>query len=280
MSHSLATLNYAAALHLIPVGLGESNLDLWLPADVKNIARRLTVYIAENAKSARAFLQLIEPMVPIREITIFTLDKKGTPTTEITQWLQHPEAIKNGIGLVSEAGCPAVADPGAAVVAQAHALEIPVYPHVGPSSLLLALMGSGLNGQRFSFQGYLPIQGEERRLTLQTLEQQSAREQSTQLFIETPYRNQALFDDLCSSLRPNTQLCIARALTTAEQWIHTNSIAQWRAQPPPDLDKQPTLFLFLATAGHQSNKSPAPHRSRPQRNRSQRNQRSRGQRRR
>lgn len=280
MSHSLAIPNYAAALHLIPVGLGESELNLWLPTDVQNIARKLTVYIAENAKSARAFLQQIEPLVPIREITLFTLHKKGTPAAEITQWLQHPEAIENGIGLVSEAGCPAVADPGAAVVALAHTLKIPVHPHVGPSSLLLALMGSGLNGQRFSFQGYLPIQSKERRLTLQTLEQQSAYENSTQLFIETPYRNQALFDDLCSSLRPDTLLCIARALTTAEQWIHTKSIAQWRTQPPPELDKQPALFLFLATPGQPLNQNQAPRRSPSQRNRSQRNQRSRGQRRR
>src|SRR5690625_5629211 len=124
---------------------------------------------------------------------------------------QSYQALQQGIGLVAEAGCPAVADPGAAVVAQAHALGIPVYPHVGPSSLLLALMGSGLNGQRFSFQGYLPIQTQDRRQTLQSLEQRSAREQCTQLFIETPYRNHALFDDLCPPLRPDTQLCIARA---------------------------------------------------------------------
>lgn len=252
MPQSSPTPNYAAALHLIPVSLGESDLSLWLPEQVQHIARGLTVYIAENAKSARAFLQQIEPLVPIRDITIFTLDKKGTPTAEITQWLSHPQALQQGIGLVSEAGCPAVADPGAAVVAQAHALGIPVYPHVGPSSLLLALMGSGLNGQRFSFQGYLPIQAQDRRQTLQSLEQRSAREQCTQLFIETPYRNHALFDDLCQTLRPDTQLCIARALTTASQWIQTNSIAQWRARPAPDLDKQPTLFLFLAAPTHHS----------------------------
>lgn len=280
MPQPITTPNHAAALHLIPVSLGDSDLGLWLPNDVQNIARRLTVYIAENAKSGRAFLQQIEPMVPIREITIFTLDKKGTPSSEITQWLQHPDALELGVGLVSEAGCPAVADPGAAVVAQAHALGIPVFPHVGPSSLLLALMGSGLNGQRFSFQGYLPIQSAQRRRTLQTLEQQSAREHSTQLFIETPYRNQALFNDLCSSLSPDTQLCVARALTTAEQWIHTNSIAQWRAQPPPQLDKQPALFLFLAAPRQASKKNQASPRSQVQRHQPQRNQRSRGRRRR
>lgn len=238
---------YAAALHLIPVSLGESELSLWLPTKVQAIARQLTVYIAENAKSARVFLQQIEPLVPIRDITIFTLDKKGTPPEEISKWLSHPQSLEHGIGLVSEAGCPAVADPGAAVVAQAHALNIPVYPHIGPSSLLLALMASGLNGQRFSFQGYLPVRADERRQQLQALEQQSAREHATQLFIETPYRNQALFEDLCRSLRPDTQLCIARSLTTADQWICTQSVAQWGSQPPPDLDKQPTLFLFLAT---------------------------------
>lgn len=246
MSDSITAPSYAAALHLIPVGLGATAPSLWLPSEVQAIARQLTIYIAENAKSARAFLQQIEPLQPIREITIFTLDKRGTPKEEILRWLSHPKGQTHGIGLVSEAGCPAVADPGAAIVAQAHALNIPVRPYVGPSSLLLALMASGLNGQRFSFQGYLPIHTEERRQRLHALEQQSAREHSTQLFIETPYRNQALFDDLCHILHPDTQLCIARALTTAEEWIRTQSIAQWRTQPPPHLDKQPTLFLFLA----------------------------------
>lgn len=232
-------------LHLIPVSLGESPLSNWLPAQVQQLAQELKVYIAENAKAARAFLSQIKPAHPIQDITIYTLAKKGDTPQQIKQWLQHPDAI-NGVGLVSEAGCPAVADPGAAVVALAHQLGWRIIPHVGPSSILLALMASGLNGQKFCFQGYLPIHSSERHQTLQQLERFSAQHQSTQLFIETPYRNQELFHSLCQQLQPHTQLCIARALTTADEWIKTQPIAQWRQAPPPQLHKYPTLFLFLA----------------------------------
>lgn len=235
----------APTLHLIPVSLGESPLTYWLPAQVQQIARELTVYIAENAKTARAFLGQIKTARPIQEITIYTLSKKGDSAAQIKKWLQHPEA-QHGVGLVSEAGCPAVADPGAAVVATAHQLGWRVLPHVGPSSLLLALMASGLNGQKFCFQGYLPIRPNERRQALQQLERYSAQHQSTQLFIETPYRNQELFQSLCQQLQPHTQLCVARALTTDDEWINTQSVAQWRKAPPPKLHKYPVLFLFLA----------------------------------
>src|SRR5699024_5343088 len=175
----------------------------------------------------------------------FTLRKKGQPETEIIQWLKHPEGAQ-GIGLVSEAGCPAIADPGAAVVAAAHQLDIPVIPHVGPSSILLALMASGLNGQNFCFQGYLPIQKAQRQQAIRQLERQSAQRQSTQLFIETPYRNQELFATLCEYLHPQTRLCVARSLTTAAQWIRTLTVEQWRARSAPDLDRQPAMFLLLA----------------------------------
>lgn len=248
----------APALHLIPVGLGAAPTPLWLPASVQDMARKIEVYIAENAKSARAFLQQISPLLPIQDITIFSLDKKEHSFAQISQWLSHPAASPHGVGLVSEAGCPAVADPGAAVVAAAHRLHIPVYPYVGPSSILLALMGSGLNGQKFYFQGYLPVRAAERRQAIQQLERQSALEQSTQLFIETPYRNQRLFDELCQSLHPQTQLCVARALTTEQQWLHTQSIEQWRQQTPPQLDKLPTLFLFLAAPQAAPNQAVAP----------------------
>lgn len=242
-------------LHLIPVALGDSDPGLWLPAGVQDIARRLKLYIAENAKSARAFLGQIEPIRPIREITIFTLDKRHQPAAEIRQWLNHPDGAQ-GIGLVSEAGCPAVADPGANVVAQAHALGLTVMPHVGPSSLLLALMASGLNGQNFSFHGYLPIPRHEREQAIEQLQRQSAQQQSTQLFIETPYRNQELFRTLCQRLHPQTRLCVARSLTTDAQWIQTLSIEQWRQQPPPDLNKHPVMFLFLASPQRPADRGP------------------------
>lgn len=146
----------AAYLHLIPVSLGDAELGLWLPRSVQAKAQSLDTYIAENAKTARAFLKQIESSKPIQEITIHTLDKRGTSHKQIREWLSP---LRNGgeMGLVSEAGCPAVADPGATVVAVAHELNINVVPHVGPSSILLSLMASGLDGQQFAFHGYPPL---------------------------------------------------------------------------------------------------------------------------
>ncbi|HLS43390.1 MAG TPA: SAM-dependent methyltransferase [Paenalcaligenes sp.] len=232
-------------LHLIPVSLGEANLGLWLPTSVQSKAQALDTYIAENAKTARAFLKQIGTLKPIQEITIHTLDKRGTSAQQLRQWLQP---IRQGgeIGLVSEAGCPAVADPGAAVVAMAHELGIQVMPHVGPSSILLSLMASGLDGQQFAFHGYPPVKAPERNKTLQQWELQSQRLRQTQLCIETPYRNEALFTALLQNLNKKTRLCIARSLTTPEQWIRTLTIEQWAQQPPPELSKQPTIFLFQA----------------------------------
>ncbi|CAB3919006.1 Ribosomal RNA small subunit methyltransferase I [Achromobacter pulmonis] len=232
------------ALHLIPVGLGEANPDSWLPADARALAGTLDTYIAENAKTARAFLKLIGTTRPLQEITIHTLTDK-TDAAQINAWL---EPLRHGgeIGLVSEAGCPAVADPGAKVVDTAHRLGLTVKPWVGPSSILLGLMASGLDGQRFAFHGYAPVDAGERAKQLKAWEQQSARHNQTQLLIETPYRNAAMFATLLASLKGDTKLCIARALTTADEWIATRTIADWKKQPAPQLDKMPTLFLYLA----------------------------------
>jgi 16S rRNA (cytidine1402-2'-O)-methyltransferase len=231
-------------LHLIPVGLGESPVDTWLPANVRALAGQLTIYIAENAKTARAFLKQIGTTRPIQEITIHTLDAR-TNAAEIRQWLAP---LKDGvsIGLVSEAGCPAVADPGARVAGLAHDLGFTVAPWVGPSSILLGLMASGLDGQRFAFHGYAPVNPAERAKQLKAWEAISQKLQQTQLLIETPYRNDAMFDTLMQSLKGSTRLCIARSLTTPQQWIRTATISKWKSQPKPDLAKQPTLFLFLA----------------------------------
>lgn len=231
-------------LHLIPVSLGESPINTWLPTDTLAMARQIDVYIAENAKTARAFLKQVGTEKPIQEITIHTLSRK-TPDSEIKLWLQQP-GLSQRIGLVSEAGCPAVADPGAKVVMQAHRMGIRVLPWVGPSSLLLGLMASGLEGQRFTFHGYAPVNAAERAQQLKSWEQDSAKYNQTQLFIETPYRNQAMFESLLSHLKGSTRLCIARNLTTEHEWIQTHTITQWKQRPAPDLDKQPTLFLFLA----------------------------------
>lgn len=232
-------------LHLIPVGLGEAPTSSWLPADAQALASRLTCYIAENAKTARAFLKLIGTQSPLQEITIHTLGAK-TSAGEINQWL-NDAGPNSEIGLVSEAGCPAVADPGAKVVMAAHKMGIRVIPWVGPSSILLGLMASGLDGQRFTFHGYAPVNPTERGKQLKAWEAQSAKLQQTQLFIETPYRNAAMFESLLNALRPDTRLCITRSVTTQEEWIKTKTIAQWKAGPAPELDKKPTLFLFLAS---------------------------------
>jgi len=232
------------ALHLIPVSLGDAPPERWLPADVRALAGRLDTYIAENAKTARAFLKLIGTTRPLQEITIHTLtDKADAP--QIKAWL---DLAKRGaeIGLVSEAGCPAVADPGAKIVDAAHRMGIAVKPWVGPSSILLGLMASGLDGQRFAFHGYAPVEPGERAKQLRAWEQHSARHNQTQLLIETPYRNAAMFATLIATLKGDTKLCVARSMTTADEWVVTHTVADWKKLPAPQLDKLPTLFLYLA----------------------------------
>src|SRR5690554_1775895 len=161
-------------------------------------------------------------------------------------WLQ-PLLQGGEIGLVSEAGCPAVADPGARVVALAHDMGLHVVPWVGPSSILLGLMASGLDGQRFAFHGYAPVNPGERAKQLKAWEALSRKHQQTQILIETPYRNAAMFDTLLSSLAPGTRLCVARSLTTESEWIRTRTVEEWREGPKPDLARKPALFLFLAS---------------------------------
>jgi 16S rRNA (cytidine1402-2'-O)-methyltransferase len=234
-------------LHLVPVGLGEAPPSSWLPADVQALAGRLSVYIAENAKTARAFLKLIGTTRPLQEITIHTLDAR-TDAGTMREWLAP---LKQGIdiGLVSEAGCPAVADPGARVVSLAHDLGYTVAPWVGPSSILLGLMASGLDGQRFTFHGYAPVNPAERAKQLKAWETTSQKQQQTQLLIETPYRNDAMLDTLLQSLKGSTRLCVARALTTPQQWVLTAPVSRWKTLPRPELSKLPTLFLFQAANG-------------------------------
>lgn len=231
-------------LHLIPVGLGDAPPSSWLPDDVRSLAGRLDTYIAENAKTARAFLKTVGTARPLQEITIHTLER-DTDARQIRQWLEP--LLKGGeLGLVSEAGCPAVADPGARVAAMAHAMGLRVAPWVGPSSLLLGLMASGLEGQRFTFHGYAPQRPDERARSLKAWETTSRQHAQTQLLIETPYRNDAMFQSLLQTLKGDTRLCVARSLTTADEWIRTYSIAEWKQKPAPELARKPTLFLFLA----------------------------------
>jgi len=247
-----ATVDVGAAprkhgvLYLIPTHLSAAtatNTSSVLPATVVATARRLNHYIAENAKTARAFLKAIGIDRPLAEIDIVELDKHAPSSG--TSRLLAPLLRGEDVGLVSEAGAPAVADPGSLVVAAAHSAGITVKPLVGPSALLMALMASGLNGQSFAFHGYLPQERVARSNQIQTLEQQSRRQAMTQMFIETPYRNQALLNDLIATLAPATRLCIASDLTGDLESIQTRSAAIWR-QNPPTLGKLPTMFLFLA----------------------------------
>lgn len=234
----------AGILYLIPVGLGPGDSAVTHPPEVLRQLRSLDYFIVERAKTARADLKRFEHPRPLQELDIHEL-----PETPDTAWLDiHLKAALAGrnIGLMSEAGCPAVADPGSLVVRRAHYHGIRVVPMVGPSSLLLAMMASGLNGQSFAFHGYLPIAAMERTQHLQALEAESAQWQCTQLFIETPYRNTAMLEGLLSACKPETLLCVATSLTTADEWVMTRTIAQWRKAARPDLDRRPSIFLMLA----------------------------------
>lgn len=232
-------------LYLIPVPLSEDTPPQQvLPPDVVQRMHQLTYFIVENEKTARQFLSASQHPVAIRDLT-FGLLTKDTPNKELAQLLQ-PLYQGIDIGLMSEAGCPGIADPGAALAAVAHHKGIPIKPLIGPSSLLLALMASGLNGQRFTFLGYLPSDKTERIKSIKGIEFDSKKQQATQLFIETPYRNQHLLEDLVATLQPQTKLCVACHITGKDEYIVTKPIAEWRKTPLPDVHKKPTVFLLLA----------------------------------
>ena len=231
-------------LWLLPVALGDTPWENYLPAVAREAACRLTHFVVENAKTARAELKRIGHPLPLRDLAIEQLP--ATPTPADIERLVAPLLAGLDLGLMSEAGCPAVADPGALLVRRAHELGIAVKPMVGPSSLLLALMASGLDGQRFAFHGYLPAREPERSRRIVELEGESARNKQTQIFIETPYRNGVMFTALLSACRPRTRLCVATDLTLGSEGILTRRVADWKSAPPPDLDKRPTVFLLLA----------------------------------
>lgn len=234
----------SATLWLLPVALGDTPWNTCLPAATREAACRLTRFVAENAKTARAELKRIDHPLPLRELTIEQLPE--TPTRADIERLLAPLLAGHDLGLMSEAGCPAVADPGALLVRRAHERGFVVKPLVGPSSLLLALMASGLDGQRFAFHGYLPAREPERSRRIAELEGESARHRQTQIFIETPYRNRALFAALLQSCRPQTRLCLATDLSLTSESIATRRMADWKSAVAPDLDKRPTVFLLLA----------------------------------
>ncbi|MDR2358707.1 MAG: SAM-dependent methyltransferase [Prevotellaceae bacterium] len=232
-------------LYLIPAPIGGSPLDEVIPQGTLAVLRRLQYFVVEEARTARRYLSKANIATPIDALTFFTLNEHTAPET-IAPFLQ-PALDGYDVGLLSEAGVPAVADPGAALVRLAHVKRIAVVPLVGPSSLLLALMASGLNGQSFAFAGYLPVKPHERQQRIKQLERLSASGKQTQLFIETPYRNQSLFNDILKTAAPATHVCLAANLTQPDAFVRTASVAEWKAAPPPDIHKKPCIFLLLAT---------------------------------
>lgn len=215
-------------LYLIPVPLGPVSPDACLPPDTLAVARRLAYFVVERAKTARAHLKAMGHPQPLQALRIDELNEH-TPPTAIPALLA-PLKAGHDLGLLSEAGCPAVADPGAALVLAAHRANIPVVPLIGPSSILLALMASGLGGQRFAFHGYLPAKEPTRSQTIRDLEKAARRDHATQLFIETPYRSAALLDALATTLAPDTLVSVGADLSLPGQFIQTRSAKQWRSQ--------------------------------------------------
>lgn len=230
-----------ATLYLIPTTLGETALDRILPANNANIISALKYFIVEDVRTARRFLKKTNPTIVIDDLTFFTLNQHTSPA-EISTFLK-PLTDGHDVGIISEAGCPAIADPGADVVALAQQKQFKVVPLVGPSSILLALMASGFNGQSFAFVGYLPIQPADRSKALKKLENKVYSESQSQIFIETPYRNMKMLDEIISACQPTTKLCIAADITLDTEFIQTKNLKDWKKQLP-DLNKRPCIFIL------------------------------------
>lgn len=228
-------------LYLIPTTLGEMNPHDVLPQTVKRAIDFIDCYIVENEKTARKFIKAINPEKVQANLKIATLNKH----TEIVEHNSMIAPCLNGInvGLMSEAGCPGVADPGAVIVKIAHEKGIQVIPLVGPSSILLAMMGSGMNGQSFAFNGYIPIDKSEKKIALKNLEKLSHDKNQSQIIIETPYRNNKLLEDILQALQPNTHLCIATDITLPTEFIKTLRVADWK-KTTVDLHNRPTIFII------------------------------------
>lgn len=231
-------------LYMVPVTLGDDNLSYVIPADVIKIVQGLEYFVVENEKSARRFLGSVKTNKPVRELN-FQLLNEHSAEKDLPALLA-PLLAGHHVGMLSEAGCPGVADPGAALAALAHRKGIKVSPLVGPSSILLSLMASGFNGQQFTFLGYLPSDKTARVNKLKDIEKQSQRFNETQIFIETPYRNQHMLEDILASCSANTKLCIARNVSLDAELVVSRTIAEWKKIELPDLHKQPTVFLLLA----------------------------------
>lgn len=235
-------------LYLIPVTLDTSDsitdpMDV-LPQTVKRAVALIDDYIVENEKTARKFIKSIQPEKVQATLRLSALNKR-TEVSEHSKMIQPCLEGKN-VGLMSEAGCPGVADPGAAIVKMAHEKGIQVVPLVGPSSILLAMMGSGMNGQSFAFNGYLPIEKGEKKAALKSFETLSQQKNQSQLFIETPYRNNKLLEDILQALQPGTHLCIAADITLPTEYIKTLRVQDWK-KTKIDLHNRPTIFIIHKT---------------------------------
>jgi len=229
-------------VYMIPVRLGDDIKLEVLPISIKKIIEQTTHYIVENEKTARRFIKKISPTKSQPSLEISLLNK-FTEEIELASFLD-PCLQGFNIGILSEAGCPGIADPGADIVKMAHEKNIEVVPLVGPSSILLALMASGMNGQGFSFNGYLPIDKQERKQKIKQLERLSFDQNQSQLFIETPYRNEKLVEDLLAILHPNTRLCIAADITLTTEFIKTLPVSEWKRLKKEDLHKRPSIFII------------------------------------
>ncbi len=229
-------------IYLIPTTLGDTPVNNVLPQHNAEVIRFLRYYVVENIRTARRFLKQVDKSIDIDQLTFFELNQH-------TDWKQLMEQMKDAwkedIGVISEAGCPAVADPGADIVAEAQRRGIAVKPLVGPSSILMSVMGSGFNGQSFAFNGYLPIEKNERTAKIKMLERRVITEHQTQIFIETPYRNMAMIEELCRTLQGDTKICIASGITTDQEWIVTKTASAWKKVLPIEkIHKIPTIFLI------------------------------------
>ena len=231
-------------LYLIPTTLGKTPENNTIPEYTLNVLRELDVLMVENLKSATSFLQWVGDTVPEYEIDFYPLNK-NTPEQEIHSFLK-PMLNGRNAGILSEAGAPGVADPGAKLVKLAHQYQIKVVPLVGPSSILLALMASGFNGQQFSFHGYLPMDQKKRKSMIAQLEGESRRHDRTQIFMEAPYRNNELLKDVIGTCSPATRLCTATDITLPSEEIISKHISEWESMKLPNIDKRPAIFMLYA----------------------------------
>jgi 16S rRNA (cytidine1402-2'-O)-methyltransferase len=233
-------IDMAGYLYLIPSTIGDTDIELVIPEQVRETVNKIRFYIVENERTARRFLIKLGIKTAIDDLTFFVLNKY-TPKERLSDFLGPCQS--GHVGLLSEAGVPAVADPGSEIVALAHQKNIKVVPLVGPSSILLSLMASGLNGQSFVFHGYLPVKPDERKKKIRSIEQNSLQLKQTQIFIEAPYRNNQMLKDITATCSGHTLICVACNLTQADEFVKTMTAKQWKNHPI-DLHKKPTIFLL------------------------------------